>query len=54
MGPFEAIAVLDLTFRIVVAVGVVVFAVVGLPLWSRCSPRSEPWSAHLPASWLRS
>ena len=32
MSLLEEIAVLDLKFRIVVAVGVVVFAVVGLPL----------------------
>jgi len=32
MSLFEEVAVLDLKFRIVVAVGVVAFAVVGLPL----------------------
>lgn len=32
MGLFESIAVLDLQFRIVLAVGVVVFALVGFPL----------------------
>jgi hypothetical protein len=32
MGWFETIAVLDLQFRVVLAVAVVVFAVVGFPL----------------------